>query len=170
MTAIFISLMTLIIFIYQTRIIREQSRLSVTPRISFKTELMFQDSIASFSTIVENKGIGPGIIESIRIIYEGKVHQLNFRTFFDEAYPKLKSLGKLRHTSSLSEGSALAANESKVLFAYEYDVEKIPEIMGYLNVQEDDNLPFEIEIEYSSIYKEKWKVSTDDEGHPLRID
>jgi hypothetical protein len=36
-------------------------------------------------------------------------------------------------------------------------------------VKEDGELPFDIEVIYSSIYGEKWKVYANQKGHPIKL-
>ncbi|MCI5090925.1 hypothetical protein [Phaeodactylibacter sp.] len=169
-SAITISLLTLIIFIYQTNIIYEQSRLSVTPRLNFKTRSVLEDSIQSLTFALINKGLGPAIINSSKIKMNGEEFSVDMDEFFDLNFPKLGDFGHLVESSSLSEGSTLTPNEEQILFTYSCELSQLPKILEYFEVKEPDEFefPFNIEIEYSSIYEEKWTVDYDD-GMPKKI-
>ena len=163
-----ISLLTLIIFIYQTNIMRVQSRLSVSPRLTFFTSEDAKDSVLQISTEIVNKGMGPAIIESIHIIHEGKEYDLDFGKFFEEIYPGLKNFGSLTQSMTMSRGSTLSPNEVNRFFTYKILPSKVEELMQYLGVKEGD-VPFTIEVVYSSVYNEKWKTSNKRDDHPLKL-
>lgn len=54
-SAMIISLLTLIIFTYQTNVIRKQSKLSAKPRLSFITSQTVIDSLVIFEQTLTNK-------------------------------------------------------------------------------------------------------------------
>ena len=168
LSAMLISLLTLIIFIYQTNIMRVQSRLSVTPRLSFNTNEDVKDSLYQVSTEIVNKGLGPAIIESIQIIHKGTVYDLNFGEFFNQAYPDLKKFGSLTQNMTMSKGSTLSPNERNRLFTYTILPSKIKELMQYLGIKEGE-IPFTIGVIYSSIYNERWKTGNKRDDHPLKL-
>lgn len=170
LSAILISLLTLIIFIYQTNIIHQQSRLSVTPRLSFNVSQTQKDSSVFFDLLLENKGIGPAIINSSMIIEKGKSYDLDMSEFWKERYPELAKFGVFRSTSAVGKGSTLSAGESKILFSYElFDAAKFNTMSEYLTLDENGNFPFNIIIVYSSIYEEKWKIDYQENGHPVKL-
>ena len=81
LSAMLIGLLTLIIFTYQTSIIRKQSRLSVTPRLVFNTIQDQKDSSITYVVEIINKGLGPAVIESINII-EGNTDNAEAWNFY----------------------------------------------------------------------------------------
>ena len=170
LSAMLISLLTLIIFIYQTNLMREQSRLSVTPRIAFNTSLDTPDSTSIFSYYITNKGLGPAIIESIEIIHEDKRYQLNFQDFVKNAFPKFNDYGIIIQNMSLVSGVTLSQSESIKFFTFKFDVRNRDSFFKYLKVKDDGGLPFDIEVIYSSIYGEKWKLYANQNGHPVKLD
>lgn len=170
LSAILISLLTLIIFIYQTNIIHKQSRLSVTPRLSFSTELNRQDSIASFNLLLKNKGIGPAIINSSKIILNTKEYEVVLDDFFNSEYPELRKLGAFTSLSTVQEGLTLSPNETMILFSYKFNQNNINEIKKHLSINSEEKFPFSIELIYSSIYDEEWKVNSSKNGHPIKLD
>jgi len=123
LSAMFISLLTLLIFLYQTRVISRQARLSVTPRLTFTGGVLHGTSSVTFKLGVQNNGLGPAIIDSAAIFSNNKYYPLNFREFFYTLYDMKPEEGKL---------------------------------------------PFDIIIYYSSIYEEKWKITHNSLGHPMK--
>lgn len=168
-SAILISLLTLIMFIYQTNIMHQQSRLSVTPRLSFSNDLHQKDSTITFSTTLINKGIGPAIIKSSKVIAKDQIYPLVMDDFFKEVFPKLETFGEFRKLHSFGTGSALSAGESQVLFSYQFEEHQMLKISQYLNVEEDFSLPFNIIIEYASMYEEEWRIDSKSESQPFKL-
>ncbi|GAA4270909.1 hypothetical protein U6A24_03335 [Aquimarina gracilis] len=169
-SAMFISLLTLIIFLYQTRVISKQARLSVTPRISFNSSVATADSTIVFSIGIKNNGLGPAIIDSSAIFANNKYYPLDFKSYTEKNYPKVDSLAS--HTSSyfLTKGATLLPNNEIVLTEAGIPKRDIPAFYKLYNLKEGDtDFPFDIIIYYSSIYEEKWKVSLKAMGNPIEL-
>ena len=163
-----VGLLTMIIFIYQTSIIRKQSRLSVTPRLIFNSIESQRDSVVSYSMELINKGLGPAIIESINIIYEGKSYEMNFGEFLNNQFPDWQELGHLSESTSLNKGSTLSTNEKVLLFTFEIALMDVMEIQNEMKFKNGE-IPFQLETVYSSIYEESWKTNNKDEDHPEKL-
>ena len=153
LSAMLISLLTLCIFIYQTNIIRTQSRLSVTPRLAFTTSLDHSDSTYYFSISLVNKGLGPGIVESVEITHEGKNYPLNFPLFMKEIYPKYKDYGEIVQNMTIGTGTTLSEKESIKLYTFAFHFNNFKSLSEYLGSDGGDRMPFDITINYSSIYE-----------------
>ena len=176
--AILISLLTLFIFLYQTNLLKEQSRLSVRPRLSFSKNInqsitvddsdSTNSTVISISLTIRNNGLGPAIIESNRIIDKGNSY--NIISFFDIVYPKLREYGVFTQIAELEVGEAIPASKSVHIFTYQYDLINESKINNYLNITESYELPFDIFIEYSSMYEEKWCIRSNLKGHPRRVE
>lgn len=179
LSAILISVMTLFILLYQTNIIKQQSRLSVRPRLTFSKgigineSLVLKENDSTTSTLIKitlkvrNNGLGPAIIDSNVVIND--MQSYNILDFFDEAYPRLKELGVFTQITELKVGEAIPESETVELFTYQYNVINEQQIFEYLGVESYYELPFRIRIEYSSIYEERWMVESDKKGHPVKI-
>jgi hypothetical protein len=63
-SAIFISICTLMLFLYQTNLIRKQQFMSVYPHLSLQNEGSFTNN---YKYILKNDGIGPAIIKSVQV-------------------------------------------------------------------------------------------------------
>lgn len=168
LSAMLISLLTLIIFVYQTNLIRTQSRLSVTPRVSFYSSLDSKDSMSTFTYFITNKGLGPAIVESINILHKDNSYKLNFPIFFDEVYPKFRDYGKIVQNMSINEGTTLSEKESFKFLTFSFKRKDTAAFFEYLEV-DGDRIPFDIEVVYSSIYGEQWKFNSNHIGHPIKL-
>lgn len=169
LSAMLISLLTLVIFIYQTNIIREQSRLAVAPRLAFNSSLDTPDSISYFSFHLVNQGLGPAIIESIDIIHEEKRFKLDFRFFFKKEFPEFEKYGSIIQNMIISTGTAISEKDGIKFVTYAFKSENTKELLKYLKVEDEDKKPFEIEVIYSSIYGDQWKINSIIEGHPIKL-
>lgn len=169
-SAMAISVLTLAIFIYQTDIMRVQSKLSVKPRLDFTTNQGGNDSIITFQQVLENKGLGPAIIDSIYFKYNGKIFTLDSEKLISTELPKLLDYGYLSQHATLGSGTTLAPQEERSIYTYNLPVTKLDSVFAYLNVGPEDDGPFEIEVIYTSIYEDElWKV-TSNNSKPIRID
>lgn len=169
-SAMMISLMTLIIFIYQTNIMREQSKLSVKPRLDFTTNQGGNDSIISFQQVLENKGLGPAIIDTIYFKYNGKFLELDPEKLLKNELPKLLDYGYLPQHANFGSGTTLTPNEEKSIYTYNLSASKLDSVLNYLDIGPADDAPFEIEVVYSSIYEdEKWMVNSNS-SLPMKVD
>lgn len=178
LSAMLISLMTLIIFLYQTNLIKNQSRLSVRPRLTFSKNIdkTFTVDDADSTTQAKvrirlklrNNGLGPAIIESCMVIDKGESYEL--MSFFQEVYPELFDYGFFSQVTDFTTGEAIPASESIFLFSYEFDSRYENEINSIFNTQTNYEFPFEFMIIYSSMYGEKWQILSETEGHPTPLD
>jgi hypothetical protein len=161
LSAMMVSVITLIIFIYQTNIMRNQSRLEVKPRLVFNTSVQSNDSLVTFTFLLRNKGLGPAMIKEAKIIHDSQIYPLDYDFFIDFVYPDLKKYGNLLSTSSLLPKDIVSVNETQALFVYTANTNDIPKINEYLNLKDANYiLPWDIEITYESLYEEEeWKLN-----------
>ncbi len=170
LSAIFISLLTLIIFLYQTRVISKQARLSVTPRISFIGGISNQKSSVTFSVGIKNNGLGPAIIDSTAILSNKKYYPLNFKEFTKNHYPTADSITIKSSSTVFNKGATVLPNNEVILSEVEVSRDKLKDFYALYNLEiEENRFPFDIIIYYSSIYEEKWKVTLYSEGHPREL-
>ena len=155
--AVIVSISALMVSIYEARMMKEQQDLmvsqqktSVWPYVKGNTLLNF-DSISSVIAILENKGIGPALIDEITISINGE--QLKDYNEIKEQLSKIY----LDHPFFLSLASlkdhVLAPGETLEFLKIQY-----PSFKGHYQ------LVSEMEIEYNlcycSVYGECWKVNT----------
>lgn len=169
-SAMIISILTLVIFIYQTDIMRVQSKLSVKPRLDFTTNQGGNDSLVTFQEVLENKGLGPAIIDSIYYVYNGKHFEMDTESFFQEEFPKLLEYGYLSQHSTLGKGTTLTPNEERSLFVYRLPVSKVDSVYAYLGIDNIDDIPFVMEAKYTSIYEDEYWQVNNNESVPKKLD
>ncbi len=167
-SAMVISLLTLLIFMYQTRLVHEQSRLSVMPRMSFNDAQSLKDSIVTVSVTLKNKGLGPANIESIQIKGKNGLVPLNIRKHIESEFPELLDVVQLELSSAFGRGSTFSAGEESVLYKIVFHLRDIGRVLEILEIEADQNA-FEIEVVYSSMYGQKWKETTYSSGPPVEL-
>ena len=111
-SAMSISFITLIIFIYQTNLMSKQNYLSILPYLSISTS----DNSANntFAITLDNYGVGPAIIESTTLRYQGKTEDLSdynneFLKYLRAKAPALDSIKGISF-STIDKGIAIPAN------------------------------------------------------------
>lgn len=155
LTAMLISLVTLIIFVRQTNIMDKQSRLSAMPYLMIEKSTNGEAQKIQFTLV--NHGVGPAIIESRRIIYKGNEYEKDFYQFLTENVPKLDTIEPF-NWSSVYAGQAIPSNGRVVMVAYGGKAEEF-ELAENVISNLQDSLNFE--IIYSSVYGDRWKISNE---------
>ncbi len=168
-SAMGISFITLVIFIYQTNLMSKQNYLSILPYLSLSTSDNAQDN--TFSLTLDNYGVGPAIIESVNLKYQGENEDL---IKYDDdifAYFRAKSsiLDSIKNVSysTLDVGLAIPAGTKYNLIsinksAKDYELFK-------KNLEDFLEKGFYFEIFYKSIQDEHWKISNTSQG-PIKLD
>ncbi len=167
LTAMLVGLLTLIIFIYQTNIMREQSRLEVKPRLSFRFSSEENDGEFQLSLKLINKGIGPAIIESAFVNETNSGAYESFEEFLKNVHPKLLELGEMRQTATLSRGDVISPNEAFMFYTFVTNYENFKKLKEYLGLVDEVTYPWTTTVIYASMYDEKWKVTDKLRGHPI---
>lgn len=138
-SAMFISLCALAATIYEANLERENQLLSVWPRLQVGWVTGEQYQIK-----VENKGLGPALIKSSEITFDGKPV-----TDWGDILEQLKINSSL--TTRSIYGSILSADEEAILFSVE-EIEPS-------RILETENNRIGLEICYCSVYEDCWKVN-----------
>ncbi|MGB5228607.1 MAG: hypothetical protein WBN55_10110 [Eudoraea sp.] len=169
LSAMSISVLTLIIFIYQTNLMSKQNYLSILPYVQIS--ISNDTAKNTFSLDIKNHGVGPAIIESVIIYYKGEKHDLReydnyLYNYLKSEMPVLDSV-KFFSTSSLDKGIAIPANTNYNVFKVldsEKDYELIASSLDKLVKQ-----GLRYEIIYRSIQNERWMIHNDSDG-PQKLD
>ncbi len=168
-SAMSISFITLIIFIYQTNLMSKQNYLSILPYLQVSTS----DNKAehSYSINVLNYGVGPAIIEKATMRYNGKSYLLkdyndDIFSFLQAIQPALDSV-KIFSSATLNRGIAIPANATYNLLHVKNSGKDYDLLTQYLFELEQAGL--EYEIEYKSIQNEHWMITTTSDG-PIKLD
>jgi hypothetical protein len=168
LSAMSISFITLIIFIYQTNLMSRQNALSILPYLQVSTSNNAEGN--SYILSVQNYGVGPAIIESVRLEYKGKGYDLEDYDdyLFDFLVSQASELDSITNvdTSTLNSGMAIPANTN-------YNIFRVTTLKDYqLFLKVFNRLlanGLRYEIRYKSIQDEHWLIHIDSEG-PEKID
>ncbi|MEZ4779188.1 MAG: hypothetical protein R2786_07360 [Flavobacteriaceae bacterium] len=168
-SAMSISFITLIIFIYQTNLISKQNYLSILPYLSISTS--DNSATNTFSITLDNYGVGPAIIESATISYLGEKEDLKYYDnellkYLKGKAPVLDSITSISY-STLDKGVAIPPGEKYNILTILHSEE---EYKLYKSILEEfiKNGIF-IEITYKSIQDEHWKINNTSQG-PFKLD
>lgn len=169
LSAMSISVLTLIIFIYQTNLMSKQNYLSILPYVQISTSDDKAEN--TFSLDIKNHGVGPAIIESVIIYYKGEKHDLRdydnyLYNYLKSEMPVLDSV-KFFSSSTLDKGIAIPANSSYNVFSVQ-DSEKDYNLLT-TSLEELLRNGLRYEITYRSIQNERWMIYNNSEG-PEKLD
>ena len=140
--AIIISVSTLVVYIYQSNLMKQQQKMSVWPHLTYGPSW----GADYLNVILINRGIGPAIIENVNIEFDGQtlegIHQI-----MDMIPDSLKSTFNY---SSIWPGMVVMSGE---------DIEMLrirePNTVSYLMNAITDNRIL-IQICYRSVYGDTW--------------
>ena len=152
-TAMFISVMTLIIFIRQTNIMDTQSHLSVMPYLLLETSNDGENK--TFSVDFVNHGVGPAIVDSRMIYYKGKTYDMDFHDFLRASFKEMDSVHIMNQTT-VEPGFALVSGGSRNILRVGGDDYSYTTFLKV--IQELNDSDFEYELVYKSIYDDKWVI------------
>ena len=163
LSALFISLMTLIVFVYQTNLIRKQQYMTVYPHLDIVNN---NSGSLNYKYVLENRGVGPAFITSI------EVSDLNGNKYDDlVAYVEANLPAKdsiAYHYSDIGIGRLISANEKIYLFGlsdpqYLKNIGYPPNTVEGANklraILNSDSLRYK--IIYESVYGESWTLSSE---------
>lgn len=148
LSALVISLATLVTLMYQSKIMREHEENSSFPKL----ELWNNNLDTKYQLELKNTGLGPGILEDIKIAYKDSIYDLDPRGFARLYLDTVKfpySLG----TSTLVKGRIVQPGEKiwpiQILkdSAYKHP---LVEIFGSGEAN--------VIINYSSVYRQHWQI------------
>lgn len=168
-SAMSISFITLVIFIYQTNLMGKQNYLSILPYLSISTS----DNSANntFAITLDNYGVGPAILESATLSYQGKNEDLSdydneLLKYLRAKAPVLDSIKAISY-STVDKGIAIPAGEKYNVLTI-YSSEKDYKLYkSTLEALLQNGLYFE--IIYKSIQEEHWRINNVTQG-PEKLD
>ena len=177
LTALLVSLFTLIVFIYQTNLIRQQQFMSVYPYLNLSNEY---GGTLNYSYVLSNEGIGPAIIETVKITSpKNEV----FNDFVDYVNSEISTQDSIWYFhSNLKKGKLIPSNQ-KINLIQLVNKERLLAI----GINQTDNLPtnninnsrrlyqilnndsLKVEIIYTSVYGEKWSLKSNTNA-PVKLE
>lgn len=158
LTAIFISLFTLIVFARQTSIIEKQSRLSVMPYLIMETGYNPDEDFITLT--LYNYGVGPAIIEEMKIFYGGETYEMDFADFLQTDLFQIDSVSVLA-SASIDTGLAIPAGAERMAVKFGGSGDRYIKTEKFLRKLERNE--FDYEIIYSSIYDDTWRIKKSDD-------
>lgn len=147
-SAFLISLATLFTLMFQTRLMQKQQYASALPH------LMIGDSYSnqSFSLSLVNNGVGPAFIQDIKIYYDGKSFDHDPASFLRTIMRENNSESINFHWTLVSKGRVLPAGKSIEMIGVQNSAKDADKLLKIF-VEEAV-----VEIIYTSIYDETWRV------------
>lgn len=169
-SAIFISLATLFVFVYQTNLIRTQQHMSVYPHLSLGN---FYSGSLEYQFVLANEGIGPAFIQSIAITDTlGNAYE----SISDYVYENIIEDDSIFiYSSDIYEGRLIPAGEEIPLFGL-IDEEQLAEyglpsntLEGEAKLREILNSEaLKLKLTYRSIYNDQWYI-TEETTLPIEL-
>jgi hypothetical protein len=163
-SAIIVSVATLLMILYQTELMREEQRASVLPSLMIGYGVNVKDQVMNERVWIENRGLGPAFIEKFTIIKEGNVFQGDLFSYFEKINQNKGAVGIKRFYSNF----ILPANEGRTLYEKNSDSTSKIFLSNYFKYPlEMQGVPVEksdkaiIEIYYKNVYGDRWKISSD---------
>lgn len=151
--AILLSVGTLIVFIYQTRLIRKQQYASVMPYLEMGLENYGSSNVIY---ALENNGIGPAFIRDVRVRYEGKEYDTSPVQFIQDHLPQMHdSIAGTFVYSAVYPGQLIPSNGRVELIAVNDSLEPSYQIAHLFQVRK-----MQIIIDYASLYDEHWRIQS----------
>ncbi|MDX2303308.1 MAG: hypothetical protein NW226_10930 [Microscillaceae bacterium] len=159
-SAILISVMSLVVLVYQTQLMQAQQRLSVLPYLSL---INYNTGGPDYKIVLSNDGVGPAFIEDFIIRNKKKEYHEDIANFLRGRIKEADSLNNF-FTSNISIGKLVAAGEKINLVEIKNSKEdgiKLLKIFQRLGQE-----GFDLEIIYSNVYNEKWSLNTASPQYP----
>ncbi|WP_405199132.1 hypothetical protein [Christiangramia sp. LLG6405-1] len=164
-SAMIISLATLILIFYQTDLIRKEQKASVFPSIMVGYNINTAKGITGESIFIINQGLGPAFIQSISVENDGKEYNVDPYEYIQKADNFNKS--EVIYIDKLFEGRIIPVNDKIILVAKKTD--SISLSLGetfdfHFNSDFKDSINSKkaiIEITYKNVYGDVWKVRSD---------
>lgn len=169
-SALLVSLSTLVVFVYQTNLIRKQQYMAVYPHLDVTNYYSFS---AKYEYVLQNKGVGPAFIKSISV-ETGDSTYSSIRAYVNDNIEPAISIN-YRYTDFFV-GQLVSEKEYLKLFEFppveeleergltEAAVARANQLYEVLN---HDSI--NIAIRYASIYDEVWEISGDS-SIPVKVD
>ncbi|MBE16858.1 MAG: hypothetical protein ABNH00_04580 [Dokdonia sp.] len=163
-SAMGISFITLLIFLYQTNLMRKQNHLSILPYVAIS--ISDDPANATYRLSLMNHGVGPAIIDQVVIKYKGEVIDLAqydhvTLRFLQERRRSLDSLKSFSY-ATLEKGMAIPANTTYTILEAKQSAKDYALLKEALESIIAEGLYFE--IYYSSIQQEHWRISNASQG------
>lgn len=164
-SAMVISLATLILIFYQTDLIRQEQKASVFPSLTFGYNKNTTQGMTGESIFVINQGLGPAFIQEIYIEKDKEVYNL-------DPHEYLLNLNEYNadetlYIDKIFKGRIIPSDEKIVLIAKKNDslsLKLANTFKFHFNSNGQDSTRKSqaiINITYENVYGDKWKIRSD---------
>lgn len=143
-TAFFVSICSLFIYVYQSKIMSEQQQVAVWPFLQWS-----KSNLEGFALHATNKGVGPAIVRKVQMQYQGKAVASNHALV--DAVVGVES--KMRWLNSTLEENVLSPGE-KILILQVVDPAEAKAFEEKLSAGK-----FSMTVTYCSIYGRCWTTT-----------
>lgn len=147
-SALVISLATLISLVYQSRLMREHEMKSSFPKL----ELWHNNNSERFQLVLMNTGLGPAIIEDYYITYGDSIYQMDQQEFAHLYSDSIKVVSF--NSSSLRKGRIIQPGSEMNLVTLRLDSLKNHPLKTVFRTGEA-----ELTLRYSSVYQQMWEIN-----------
>ncbi len=154
LAAIFISFITLYIFIRQTNIMERQSHLSVMPYLLIETSENRGNQ--TYSVDLVNHGVGPAIIDQVVIRYKGREYRQQLMDFFRAELEGMDSVEAV-NTTTILKGSAIRSGDGINVLTIGGGSRSFTDFAKAM--KQLTGRKFNYEVQYRSIYGHRWKIN-----------
>lgn len=171
-SAIVVSLATLIMILYQTNLMRQEQRASVMPSLMIGYGKSDTLNVVQERIWLKNNGLGPAFIEKMVVIDSTGTHTMDLFDYFKDINDNKNIDGVYRFVEGLivpeNDGRPLynkfSNNESPIILSNHFE-------FPYQSDWSNRNNPNKaiIEVYYHSVYKERFKVRSNS-PIPMRLD
>lgn len=172
-SAIIVSLATLLMILYQTILTREEQHVSVMP--SLRIGYGFSDTLGVVNERIwlQNDGLGPAFIEKVIIIDSLGKHEGDVFDYFEKVNGNRRS----KRVTRLPKGFIIPKNDGLTVYSKYTDIDSSKVVLSnYFEMPyEISRMPTDkqnkaiIEVYYKSVYDDKWKVRSDSPT-PIELD
>ncbi|MEL6971654.1 MAG: hypothetical protein AAFO02_15925 [Bacteroidota bacterium] len=161
LSAILISFITLVVFIYQTNLMAEQQRLSTMPYLTYSFS---GTGTPNFTVFLANDGIGPAFVESMEISYQDSIYEMDLPGFlYSGRIPEMDSIKNVFH-SNIMPGQLIPAGRKISVLEVDnskQDGDRLHRLLLEMGIH--------AQLVYRSAYSERWRLSTNNQI-PERLD
>lgn len=169
LSAMSLSVITLIIFIWQTNLMSRQNYFSILPYLQLS--VLDDRADGSYELSLKNHGVGPAILESVVLEYQGERYDLkDFDSEMNRLLVRLHpGLDSVRYTGlgSLNKGIAIPANSTYEFISILHSPGNYAVFKPAMDQLVNNGLRYE--IRYKSLQEEHWMIHNDSEG-PEKVD
>ena len=159
-SAMITSILSLMVFTFQTHITYKTNKLSVKPSLYISPSFEENDTIITFEHYVTNKGLGPAIIQSSTLSFQNEDYPLGFESLIMEKFPLIEKYNKKLELHPIIKGTIISKDDTLYIFRIELRDQHLAKFPNDYSSLFNDNLNFG--FKYSSMYEDdKWYANSD---------